>query len=361
MFSKKIKVLFKKVICISSLAMVMVSSLSGCSGKKDDVVYTAEEASTTKVMNVGDYEINLDEALVYSLQYIYMQGTTSDSLDDVTVESSKSAILDNIRQVKLMYDVAVNNSYELSQEDVATVDQTVKNCKTLFTQEMLDEYGISDEVLTKVFTEQYTVERYSEYIKHDMSETILADIEAAYKDYQFVVLSFIRFPTVEVDEQDAPKVDENGEYVYLSESEKEEVKKNAEEALEKLRDGTDYDQVIAEYGIAAYCYDNTGYIGGYSDELNAQLETMKAGDCSEIMEDSLGYGIVYMKEIDDGTLKQTYVEVQANEVLESEFATLQQRWLSTISIDPVNDMEGTTWADFDLKLFVENMEKFVSQ
>lgn len=357
---KKNRRMISLVLCLALLMLTITGCEKGKNTDSSDALdkeggYTREEASQTKVMKVGDYDVTLDEALVYTLQYVYMQSVTSDSMTDQQISDLKNAVLNNIRQVKLIYDVASHNDYTLSEADMTTVSQAVANCKNMFTQELMEKYGISDETLERVFTEQYTVEQFSSYIKSDMKEKILADLDEAYKDYQFVSLTFIRFPTVEIEEE-APKKDEDGNYIYVSDDEKQKMKEQAEAALKDLENGMDYNQVMDNYGVKAYSYDNTGYLGGYSDELNKQLENMQVGDYTEIMDDDLGYCIVIMTNMDDGTTKTAYVDMQAEEVLKQEFETLQNKWLSTVEIDTENDLYDTVWVDFDIKLLTKDME-----
>ncbi len=359
---------YKRILSLG-LCLIMMLVFSGCkknnTGNDDKALdkeggYSQDEASNTKVMKVGEYDITLDEAMIYTLQYVYMQGMTADAMTDEKVTELKNSILDNIRQVKMIYDVACHNDYSLSEADMTTVTQAVANCKNMFTQELMDKYGISDEALERVFTEQYTVEQFTAYIKNDMKSRILEDLEKAYEDYQFISLTFIRFPTVEI-EDEMPKKDEDGNYIYLSEEEKLKMQEKAQSALKDLQSGMEYNQVMENYGVKAYSYDNTGYIGGYSDELNARLENMQVGDFTDIMDDDLGYCIVVMTAMDDGTTKATYVNMQAEEVLKDEFDTLQGKWLSTISIDTENDLYDTVWIDFDIKLLTKDMEQVTSK
>ena len=38
----------------------------------------------------------------------------------------------------------------------------------------------------------------------------------------------------------------------------------------------------------------------------------------------------------------------ASDVVDDQFESLEQQWLSTIEVDTEKDMEGTVWADYDI-------------
>lgn len=348
-----------------------LSSLTGCG--KDNTTeegkvvlsseggYTVEEAASTKVMKVGEYDVYLNEAMVYTLQEMYMQGATSATMTEEKITEYKNKVLDTIRQVKIINDVAINNDYVLPEEEKSKIDEAVANSKTLFGQEILDKYGITDEVLYMVYTEQFTVEMFSAYIKEDMGDSIYADLVKAYEEIQFVGVYVMRFPIVQKTDTDEPMRDEAGQYVYISDSDKETVYAQAEQAKKDIEAGEDVASVAEKNGVIAYSQASTGYIGGFSEELNSQLENMEIGDCTEIYEDELCYGIIILQSIDDGTDKEAYLQVQTTSTLSTQFETLQTRWLQTIAIDTVNDLEGTVWTDFDLLNFVKDMEIVINK
>ena len=164
------------------------------------------------------------------------------------------------------------------------------------------------------------------------------------------------FPTIEKDDADQPKLDENGNYIPLSDEDKAAVLEQAEAALEELRGGADYLEVADKYGITNYCSETSGYIGSYSDELNEALKDLGDGECTDIMEGEMGYSIVYVVVADDETLKTSYVYMLASEATDSEYEVLRNNWLATVPVDAEGDMEGTAWEELDVKSIVVDFE-----
>ena len=164
------------------------------------------------------------------------------------------------------------------------------------------------------------------------------------------------FPTVEDTENDEPKTDDSGNYVYVSDEEKAKVLERAKEASEKINAGTDCKDVAKEYGIEAYSRERSGYQGAYTDELNDVMSALKENECTEPMEDTLGYIVYTMLIPDDTSLKSSYIAGMVQETLSEEYDKLKTQWLSTIAIDVENDMEGTVWSDLSLKDILLNVE-----
>ncbi|MBE5954550.1 MAG: hypothetical protein E7257_10445 [Lachnospiraceae bacterium] len=343
----------KRLMIFALSAVLTLGMLTGC---KDKQVYTQEEASSTAVVKIGEYTIYLDEMIVYAIQDFYLQGGDSATFDEVSDAYRKLTILSTLRENKIIYDVSQNNGLELTEEDKEFVTQSIANFKTKIGQGLLNKYGISDELLERLFYEQACVTKFENDMKNDLGKTIQDDLTKEYADTKFMTFYYMTFPTVEVVDGQ-PATDANGNYISISEADKAKVKADAEEAVQRISNGEDYITVAQEYGIASYCQETNGYSGAYSEEMNAVIEGLKDGDVSKPLESTLGYNVVVMINSDDENLKESYIYSVASEGVESEFEKLRQMWLGTIEIDAEGDKIGTTWDDFDLKGLLVNMEE----
>ena len=164
------------------------------------------------------------------------------------------------------------------------------------------------------------------------------------------------FPTVEID-GNSPKKDSDGNYVYVSDDKKAEVKSNAEAAMKEIQAGASYETVADKYGVTDYSRDDTGYTDGYGDdEINKIMNNLKTGECTGPIEDTLGYAVIVMVNDNDEELKTNFISYSAQSTESDQFDKLQSQWLATIPVDEVNDLQGTVWADFDFKGLVKNLE-----
>ena len=353
----------KKQVVASVLALSMAAaSLTGCSNglssSKKESSYvgtmTQEEASTTKVMVIGDYDIYMDELLVYAIQAMVTNNGTLASVK-ANPDTYKEQTLSLIRTTKILYDVTQHNDVTLDDSDMETTNNTINNFLKSMPDGLLEKYGISEDVVRKVFTEQTYVSKFENDIKNDMGKTIQDDVEEKVKDYNFMVFDYILFPTVETTEDDTPATNTDGSYKYVDDAAKQKAKENAEALLKELEAGGDAETLATKYGVSNYYFERTGYVGSFTDSINKAVENMKAGDCSGVLEEKLGYAVIHMKSDHDEELLKNYAYAVASDTVDDQFDKLQEQWLSTIEVDTEKDMEGTVWADYDLSGLAQSL------
>ena len=353
----------KKQAVASVLALSMAAaSLTGCSNelsssKKESSnvgTMTQEEASTTKVMVIGDYDIYMDELLVYAIQAMVTNNGTLASVK-ANPDTYKEQTLSLIRTTKILYDVTQHNDVTLDDSDMETTNNTIDNFLGSMPDGLLEKYGISEDVVRKVFTEQTYVSKFENDIKNDMGKKVQSDIEEKVKDYNFTIFDYILFPTVETTEDDVPATNTDGSYKYVSDDAKEKAKENAEALLEELKAGGDAASLAQKYGVSNYYFERTGYVGSFTDSVNKAVENLKAGECSGVLEEELGYAVIHMKSDHDEELLKNYAYAVASDTVDSQFEKLETQWLSSIEVDPEKDMEGTVWADYDLSGLAQSL------
>ena len=353
----------KKQVVASVLALSMAAaSLTGCSNglsssKKESSnvgTMTQEEASTTKVMVIGDYDIYMDELLVYAIQAMVTNNGTLASVK-ANPDTYKEQTLSLIRTTKILYDVTQHNDVTLDDSDMETTNNTINNFLKSMPDGLLEKYGISEDVVRKVFTEQTYVSKFENDIKNDMGKTIQDDVEEKVKDYNFMVFDYILFTTVETTEDDTPATNTDGSYKYVDDAAKQKAKENAEALLKELEAGGDAETLATKYGVSNYYFERTGYVGSFTDSINKAVENMKAGDCSGVLEEKLGYAVIHMKSDHDEELLKNYAYAVASDTVDDQFDKLEEQWLSTIEVDTEKDMEGTVWADYDLSGLAQSL------
>lgn len=353
----------KKQVVASVLALSMAAaSLTGCSNglsssKKESSnvgTMTQEEASTTKVMVIGDYDIYMDELLVYAIQAMVTNNGTLASVK-ANPDTYKEQTLSLIRTTKILYDVTQHNDVTLDDSDMETTNNTINNFLKSMPDGLLEKYGISEDVVRKVFTEQTYVSKFENDIKNDMGKTIQDDVEEKVKDYNFMVFDYILFPTVETTEDDTPATNTDGSYKYVDDAAKQKAKENAEALLKELEAGGDAASLAQKYGVSNYYFERTGYVGSFTDSVNKAVENLKAGECSGVLEEELGYAVIHMKSDHDEELLKNYAYAVASDTVDDQFDKLEEQWLSTIEVDTEKDMEGTVWADYDLSGLAQSL------
>ena len=147
----------------------------------------------------------------------------------------------------------------------------------------------------------------------------------------------------------------DGSYKYVDDAAKQKAKENAEALLKELEAGGDAETLATKYGVSNYYFERTGYVGSFTDSINKAVENMKAGDCSGVLEEKLGYAVIHMKSDHDEELLKNYAYAVASDTVDDQFDKLEEQWLSTIEVDTEKDMEGTVWADYDLSGLAQSL------
>ena len=291
---------------------------------------------------------------MYAIQAMVTNNGTLASVK-ANPDTYKEQTLSLIRTTKILYDVTQHNDVTLDDSDMETTNNTIDNFLGSMPDGLLEKYGISEDVVRKVFTEQTYVSKFENDIKNDMGKKVQSDIEEKVKDYNFTIFDYILFPTVETTEDDVPATNTDGSYKYVSDDAKEKAKENAEALLEELKAGGDAASLAQKYGVSNYYFERTGYVGSFTDSVNKAVENLKAGECSGVLEEELGYAVIHMKSDHDEELLKNYAYAVASDTVDSQFEKLETQWLSSIEVDPEKDMEGTVWADYDLSGLAQSL------
>ena len=369
----------KKQVVASVLALSMAAaSLTGCSNglsssKKESSnvgTMTQEEASTTKVMVIGDYDIYMDELLVYAIQAMVTNNGTLASVK-ANPDTYKEQTLSLIRTTKILYDVTQHNDVTLDDSDMETTNNTINNFLKSMPDGLLEKYGISEDVVRKVFTEQTYVSKFENDIKNDMGKTIQDDVEEKVKDYNFMVFDYILFPTVETTEDDTPATNTDGSYKYVDDAAKQKAKENAEALLKELEAGGDAETLATKYGVSNYYFERTGYVGSFTDSINKAVENMKENPHGLVFYDYNKEALISTSQVNcfyHRVCEKCGLKCDGQHALRHTFATrcieagipavVLKKWLGHKSIDITLD----TYADvFDRMNFnaVEKLEDYI--
>lgn len=338
----------KKLVSLMCVMVMGIGLLSGC--KKENNVATnsdAEAVKGDKVLTVGGHDIYKDEVMVYCLLTLLSGKLT---YNDVVMDeaSVRDAVLQDIRENKVLYDVCLDTNMEFNEDDISTRDKLISSFKGYIPQEVFDTYGISDEIIEKVFTETSYVDKLENDTRNSIGQMLTDKYAEEYKDANFQNLYYVMFPTVEEDEDGAPKLDENGEYISLDEEAKMAARENAESARDAINGGQDAMTVAEEYEVDAYSTEQTGMVGAYSEEMNEVLGTLEDGQSTDIYESDMGYYFIVVLENNDQSLIESYAYSLALNEVDGEYENQRNLWLSEVATITDADFEGDTWINFDL-------------
>lgn len=359
------KMSYKKKGLVLLLVGAMMLSVVGCDDKNNDdntskssesTNYNPGDAATTKVVKIGEETVYLDEMNLYCLNYAYSYGITPEMVESAYSDSMtydeyfKQQVIGKLRETKIEYIVAKSQNIELTDEQLETVETAVTNMQASMDKEIFELLGITEDTIRRVYTEQMYVTALESSVEPEQAPENLDEL-------QFNHIYYLTFPTVEVSATGAAKKDDDGNYISVSDEEKEEALANAEEAKKKLEDGSEPADVAAEYNISSYSDENRGAIGSYSDNINEAIAELKDGEISDVIETSLGYSIIKVITANDEEFAEYYRDYYASQTQDSALSAQKQEWFTTVAIDEENDLFGDVWTNYSFLPIAKEFDK----
>lgn len=307
-------------ISIGLVLIIMALSLlaTGCS--------TAVKAkSETLVLTVDDTKVYLNE-MMYHVMLAEIQGELYASvlqngeeywdMDDgngaTMAEVAKDMAMDNAVKYQLFYDLAMQEGYELTDEEKAICKSQAENIMLNIPSEVLQRLELSEEQLIIILNKIAIATRYY----NDFVKALNVD-EAAIKET--------------IDAADYQQYDM--EYVYATKEELAEL----EELKEEITNATDFNQLSDKTSlkIGALSFISGKDTFGEETNLEEEIVNLNSGEVSDIIETVKGYYVIKLK---DNISKDSYeaavsdaVERAQNEAFELAYEKLKKEHQITIN------------------------------
>lgn len=351
----------KLFAAIAAVTLSVSMIVSGCGANNTDASgdgtatsssngnYVQEAAggkapSSVWVFKVDDCDVYLNEVNFYALSLLQglgvAEGTDMNayySAEYPTMDSAfKAQLLVQMRQSKILYLRAVQNGITLTDEEIEEMNGLVDTFMESYDQEKMEKFGLDREVVTKIYTEMGMISKLEKSIEAD------ADVES--EDYgSFYNIVFL---TIETDETGNAVMDEDGNYVPLSEEEQAQMKANAEECYARLQEGEDVESLIQEYSLG-----NTSGIVYASSASLKEAYGLKDGEISEVAQEDYGYKIVkIVKNVDSeySEKRSSYVESTAK----SDAIEQQEKEWFNLYFFTNDDLDSEVWNKFTFQDFL---------
>ena len=322
------------------LALIMSASiLTGCFGRRkgEPPVSTSDKRV---VMTLGGYNVTYDF-------YRYLFLNTKDYLSDGDkdfwtkegndVEMVKKYIIDSLNDTYAMFTLADKYKITLSDEDKTYIDNMIEQSKGTMTDEefkkSLEASYMTPELYRFILeVQQLEILVYNHIIAED-SGIIFADDKTVKKA---VSEDFVRATHI----------------LFLIEDEegKTEKKELADQLLQRLKNGEDFEALKEEYSEDTGLKGNTdGYYflrGVYDKAFEDAAFNLKEGEISEVVTSDLGYHIIKRlpiedKYVDDNLedLRSQYLTSKYYEIIEEtykDFEASYKKDYSDIKLDSFN-------------------------
>ena len=278
----------KKTIKIISLLLAIVLSatlLSGCNKRKEGYppVWTSDDRV---VMKLGEYNVAYD-----FYRYLFMNTIKHFDNGDKEywniagndVNKVKDYVLESLKQTYSMFVLADKYDITLSEADLLDIETTIKQEKS----------GYSNEEFKSALEKEYLTEELYEFL-----------IKVQYLEY--IVYSHITSDSsgiLKIDDKTLEKeIEENFArathilFTYENEEQRQSQKELAEQVLEKLKNGEDFETLKEEYSDDTDLKGNKdGYYfthGEFNNMFEYSAFELKEGEISDIITTDVGFHIV---------------------------------------------------------------------
>lgn len=339
----------KHFSAVVAIVLSMALLLAGCksSNKPSGVAQAAsggKDPSEVLVLSVGGDEIYLNEVNYYALSLLsgmsVPEGTDmsqyySESYPTMD-DAFKAQLLVQMRQSKILYLKAQEEGITLTEEEQKEMEGLIDEFIASYDRDKMEKFGIDREVLTDIYTQIGMIRK--------LEQTVAEEIEVENQSYgTFENLVFLK---VKLDESGNALLDEEGNYVYLSEEEQAEQKALAEEALARVQAGEDVEALIEEYDLTA----TSGTMHATTDSMKTTYQ-LEDGEVSEIMESDFGYTIVKITKLEDDEYTEMVNEYNSSSAIQEAIKEQESAWFDAFPVTD-EDVVGEVWEAFTFQDFL---------
>lgn len=277
----KFKYIVKKAVVLSITALLCMGGLTGCQGETKIVFTTG--MSGNQIFKIGSDACTKPEIMIYLItfynQYAQTFGEEMWNYDfgGVSLEDHvKEEVLSKMTQIKIMNLMAEERKISLTPEEELKIEKAADVYYDGLGEPLQEKEKITMEVVENVYRE------YAVANKVYATITESADMEISDDEARTVTVQAAYFKNWKL---------KNNEKTVMSEAETVEVFRRAEEFLERVKSGEDFEVLAAEYS------DDKRIVKSFSrgeaePDFEEILFSLNEGEVSNVIETEEGYYVV---------------------------------------------------------------------
>lgn len=311
----------KKLMIMAAAGVLAVSSLAGCSSSIDNDAVVAEVGKDKIKLGVANFYARMQQAQ-YETYYAGMMGMTGEDMWSQEVEegktyedSTKESVLEALENMYLLKQHASDYEAELTDDDKKAIDKAAAafvEDNTLEDKEAVSGY----EKNVKEYLELATIQsKMDKPMKEGVNEEV-SDEEAAQKSMQYVLFSY-------------NKTDADGNSETMSDDEKAELEKTAQEFTDHLKasETKDIEAAAAEAGqevqTATFDAESTS---PNSDLVKAADALENEGDITDTIKTDSGIYVAKVTSFLDREATDAKKESIVSERKQEQYDSLLKEW-----------------------------------
>lgn len=267
---------------------VLETVLTSNNETKEEITTITTEITTTEVVStkennptiltIGNYDINFDE-----YRYYYLNLANSKDEDDI--DTIKNYVLTHLLNNYSVEAIAQDYNITLTDEEIQAVEDEYNQTKASYESSEDAEYDTFEDYLTSTYCtkELYLKSAIRQALEEKVVRILYENDFRANLLPQYIHCQHILFSTTD-----------------LNETEKEQIKSKAESVLKKIKDGANFEEMIAKYNEDSNeTINDDGSVDGYYFKSSTMLQefedvafTLSDNEISDLVETSYGYHII---------------------------------------------------------------------
>lgn len=316
----------KRILTLVLAGMLSVASLAGCSSFKEDEV----------VATVGDQEITADIANFYA-RYVQAQYETyysaylgenmwnSEASEGKTYEESvKDSVLEGLENMLLMEAHMKDYEMSLSDEEKKVVEDAAKKFDDVNALEDKEKVSGSEDTVKRVMTLMAIQQKMQDKIEED-ADTEVSDEEAAQKSMQFVTFSY-------------KSEDEDGESKDMTDKEKKEVDKKAEEFAKGAKDAEDFEAYAKDQGLEAQKATFNSESSNPNEEVVKAADELEEGEVTDVIKTDGGCYVAKVTSLLDREATDARKDTIVSERKQKVYEDVCEKWRKKVDISVDKDV-----------------------
>lgn len=315
------------------ILILILVSFSGCK-KKTQVVLTTN-FNESEVFRIEDEVCTLPEILVYIVnnenQYSEMFG---ERIWDVpyyggTVESQyKESVLARLAQIKVMKLFAKSHDIDLSKEELSLCKSAAKSYIDSLSNEEISYMGVTEELIEEMYYEYALANKVYEVVTDEINPEISDDEARSVTVKSLLIKTYVS--------------DANGNKIPFNESEKQDAYNRAYSIMLKIKEGTEFDVLAADYNEDTKSVYSFGR-GVMPKNIEEAAYNLSEGQVSEIIETEYGYHILKcvsnFDEEQTDLNKEVIVKSRKEEAFKETYDTFVETLTSNLNEDLWNSID----------------------
>ena len=323
----------KKVLMLVMAGMLSVVSLAGCSSfKEDEVVVTVEDQKiTADIANFYARYVQAQYETYYSA-YLGEDMWNSEAAKGETYEEYvKNSVLENLENMILLEKHMKDYDVSLSDEEKKIIDNAVKKFDNVNALEDKEEVSGSEETVKRVMTLMAIQQKMEKKIEEG-ADTEVPDEEAAQKSMQYVTFSY-------------QSEDEDGNSKDMTDKEKKEVDKKAEEFAKGAKDAKDFEAYAKEQDQEVQTATFDSESKNPSEDLIKKADKLKEGEVTGVVKTDYGCYVAKVTSLLDREATDARKDTIVNERKQKLYTDTCEEWREKADIK----LDKEVWKKIDFK------------